>query len=70
MAIVDCRAQSAIAAAPRTGTPHRGEVESADAWRLQLFAAPQIERFGYLSEDEIKADFDEAVAAGELVYSG
>lgn len=48
----------------------RGEVEGADAWRLQQFAAPQLERFGYVSEDEIKADFDEAVAAGELVYSG
>lgn len=47
-----------------------GETDGFDAWRLQQFAASQLERFGYASEEDIKADFDEAVAAGELVYSG
>lgn len=47
-----------------------GEIDGVDAWRLQQFAASRLDRFEYASEEAIKADFQEAVATGELIDSG
>ena len=47
-----------------------GEIDGFDAWRLVAFAGTRLSKYGFKNEAALITCFNEAVAAGSVVYSG
>ncbi|WP_437612572.1 hypothetical protein WMF20_09440 [Sorangium sp. So ce834] len=47
-----------------------GQIDGVDAGRLQRFAGERLGQYGFTSQEQLERAFDDAKAAGDLVYSG
>lgn len=48
----------------------RGQIDGFDAWRLYRFAEKKLRQYGFDSQEDFERAFEEAKAAGDLLYSG
>ncbi|WP_437574163.1 DUF6896 domain-containing protein [Sorangium sp. So ce887] len=47
-----------------------GQIDGFDAWRLLQFAGKRLGQYGFTSQEQLEHTFEDAKAAGDLVYSG